>query len=198
MLVTWGRLQLCHSILQNDASRWPLKSLHCNNESATALSSHKHQAPTLYPVVCDASNQPTSGSDRHQSAMVSITRSMNAHIRDGRYHPQGAICSTFHLKVPLPSICMLGAHFGEFLRSRRCGLDCKVRSLRHVGAFLWHLLWPEDVYWRCERVTLCHYLQSPHNNRTNSVSVSVLLILRIPASLAHDVNPWKQVGSASF
>lgn len=68
----------------------------------------------------DASNQPTSGLDRHQSTKTLVSPSMAAHIRDGRYHPQGAICSAFHFKVPLPSLCSLVAHLRDFLMGRGC------------------------------------------------------------------------------
>ncbi|KAK5849609.1 hypothetical protein PBY51_013930 [Eleginops maclovinus] len=74
-------------------------------------------------LVCDASNQPTSGSERHQSAVDSVSRSMKAHIRDSRRHPPCAICSAFHLKVPLPSIRSPAAHLGTLL-DLQC--DCVV------------------------------------------------------------------------
>lgn len=118
MSMMWHILLLC-PYLQNDISWWPVKSIHSYSDSSTVTT----ETLSLCPVVCDASNQPTSGLDRHQSAMVSISPSMTAHIRDGRYHPQGAICSTFHVKVPLPSICSLGAHLGNFVRSLGCSLN---------------------------------------------------------------------------
>lgn len=96
-------------------SWWPMKSIHSKWLFQGAVTA---QTLGLHPVVCDASNQPTSGSDRHQSATDFISPSMTAHIRDGRYHPQGAICSTFHLKMPLPSLCLLGVHLVDFRRSR--------------------------------------------------------------------------------
>lgn len=96
-------------------SWWPMKSIHSKWLFQGAVTA---QTLGLHPVVCDASNQPTSGSDRHQSATDFISPSMTAHIRDGRYHPQDAICSTFHLKMPLPSLCLLGVHLVDFRRSR--------------------------------------------------------------------------------
>lgn len=49
-----------------------------------------------------------------------VSHSMTAYIRDGWYHPQCAICSTFHVKVPLPSISALGVHLRDFLMSQGC------------------------------------------------------------------------------
>lgn len=141
MSIMWHHLQLCHSVLKNDVSWWPLKLIHRNNDSSNVTT----QTLGMHPVVCDASNQPTSGSDRHQSALDSVSPSMTAHIRDSQYHPQCATCSTFHLKVPLPSICSHGAHLGDFLRSQGCSLIVTFCGFCLGETYLVCLCWPKDV-----------------------------------------------------
>lgn len=115
--------QRCHSDPWNDVSIRPPLSSHSNNDCSTMTKAPNLATQTTGPTPAagDAGNQPTSGSDRHQSAMDPISLSMTAHIRAGQHHPPTATCSKFNLKAGLPSICTLGA------RSAR--LDCDFPGL---------------------------------------------------------------------
>lgn len=107
----WRRLQPCCLLfcsLMFPDDHW--------SQSAVAIFSHLAvctQTLRQRPAVCDASNQPTSGLDKHQSATDSVSPSMAARVRVGRHHPQGAICTAFHPKAPLVSSCSLCGHDGN-------------------------------------------------------------------------------------
>lgn len=64
MSIMWQICHSCHSFLSNDVSRWPLKSIHCN-DCSTMLSPHKQEACILQCVML-VINQPVSQIDTNQ------------------------------------------------------------------------------------------------------------------------------------